>query len=122
MRVRPFSWRAVSLAWLLGAGLTALLHGVLFGPPGPGWWFGLASGAWEGGAGAWMNRRALRGREPREIGWALGGGLIRMAVSLLVWRMGSGWIWPEYASAACLLGMHVVMMSMGIREVVRVTR
>jgi len=116
---RDGAWKIVLGAWLMGGGLTLVLHGVQFGPPGAGWWFSMGAGAWEGALGLRMNRKALQGRDERDAGWALGGGLVRMLVLLAVWWLGRGTLWPEQASAWCLVTMYVVMMIAGVANVAR---
>lgn len=116
---RDGAWGVVLVAWLIGAGLTLVLHGVQFGPPGAGWWFGLAAGAWEGALGLVMNRKAVRGRDERDAARALGGGVVRMLILLAVWWLGRSTLWPELASACCLVTMYVVMMMAGVANVAR---
>jgi hypothetical protein len=117
--VRDGAWKMVLGAWLVGGGLTLVLHGVQFGPPGAGWWFGLGAGAWEGALGLVMNRKALQGRDERDAAKALGGGMARMLILLAVWWLGRGRLWPELASAWCLVTMYVVMMIAGVAQVAR---
>ena len=118
---RRWAGAAAVFAGFAGAGLTALLHVVQFGPLGTGWWFGLGAGALEGGLGSWMNRRGLQECGPRGMAWSLGGGLARVALLLIAWRIG---VWaglPEYACGICMVTMYVVMMGSGIAAVARYT-
>ena len=116
---RDAAWSVVLFAWLTGAGLTLVLHGVQSGPPGAGWWFGLAAGGLEGALGLVMNRNALRGRDERDAARALGGGMVRMLILLAVWWLGRDRWWPEQTSALCLVTMYVVMMIAGVANVAR---
>ncbi len=102
--------RLALAALLAGAGLTAALNTVLFGSPGRAWAFGAGLATVLGVAGLALNRRALARPGHHGVMLPLVGGLVRVIVLLVAWRIGARAGLAEAESGAAMMGVHLAFM------------